>query len=68
MSWDKNCPDCKIEMLLLLDHSKYHPTGATGGGTWIFRSFALYECPRCGEYFYVEGKLIYAKPLKISGA
>lgn len=66
------CPECEKnlklnvpnKMKILLDHSKPHPTGASGGGIWHFRTFVLYKCMRCWEHFYVEGKRITARPLK----
>ncbi len=60
----KKCPKCNYKRLtLVLNRSAFHPTGATGGGLWYFRTFDLYECPECEEYFYVHGELVRAEPL-----
>lgn len=60
----KNCPKCKALRVKLLDKTMYHPTGASGDGGWTFRTFDLYKCIACGEYFHNVGELIRSEPLK----
>ena len=60
----KECPECKALRVKVLDKKIYHPTGSSGGGVWIFRTFDLYRCIACNEYFHNIGEIIKSKPLK----
>ena len=61
------CPECKKEMIMLLGQHNYHLTGMRGDGTCYFRTFDLYKCVNCGEYFHVEGEpnIIWSRSLKL---
>ena len=61
----KQCPKCEALRLKLLDKTTYHPTGATGGGVWIFQTFDLYKCIACGEFFHNKGERIHSEPLRV---
>ena len=58
------CPECKALMKKVLDKTIYHPTGASGGGVWTFRTFDLHRCIVCGEYFHDGGEIVRSTPLK----
>jgi len=61
----KECPKCTHRPLTqVLNGGSFHPTGATGGGLWYFRTFDLYECSKCEEYFYDNNKMYSAEPLR----
>lgn len=60
----KECPKCENIMKKVLDKTIYHPTGASGGGYWIFQTFDLYECIACGEFFHEKDRRISSEPLR----